>query len=157
MGLRRLSPSTMLRTSSEHLARIALARVTLAVPLAVAVAGWGPHPSTSAVTIHGRVSEAGGWLPGTLRAVVGSPLQLRLVSDDVVHGFAVGRSDAAPLDMPPGQVVQTTLTFDEPGTYTFYCTRWCGPDHWRMRGVIEVSGGQPPAPAIVKPLYELLR
>jgi len=156
MGLRRLSPSTTLRAGSEHLARIALALVTLAVPLAVAVAWWGANRSPSAVTIHGRVSEAGGWLPGTLRAVVGSPLQLRLVSDDVVHGFAIGRSDAAPIDLPPGQVVETTLTFDQPGTYTFYCTRWCGPDHWRMRGVIEVSGSQPAAPEVVEPLYESL-
>ena len=70
MGLRRLSPSTTLRAGSEHLARIALALVTLAVPLAVAVAWWGANRSPSAVTIHGRVSEAGGWLPGTLRAVV---------------------------------------------------------------------------------------
>jgi len=156
MGLRRLSPSTTLRAGSEHLARIALALVTLAVPLAVAVAWWGANRSPSAVTIHGRISEAGGWLPGTLRAVVGSPLQLRLVSDDVVHGFAIGRSDAAPIDLPPGQVVETTLTFDQPGTYTFYCTRWCGPDHWRMRGVIEVSGSQPAAPEVVEPLYESL-
>jgi cytochrome c oxidase subunit 2 len=148
MGFRRLT--------SEHLARIALALVALAVPLAVAVAWWEANRSPSAVTIHGRVSEAGGWLPGTLEASVGSPLQLRLVSDDVVHGFAVGHSDAPGLDLPPGQVVETTLTFDQPGTYTYYCTRWCGPNHWRMRGVIEVSGGQPAAVEVVDPLYESL-
>jgi len=148
MGLRRLS--------SEHLARIALALVALVVPLAVSVAWWGANRSTLAVTIHGRVSEAGGWLPDTLAASVGSPLQLRLVSDDVVHGFAVGRSDADPLDLPPGQVVETTLTFDQPGTYTFYCTRWCGPNHWRMRGVIVVSGGSPAVAEVVDPLYESL-
>ena len=28
----------------------------------------------------------------------------------------------------------------QPGTYTFYCTRWCGLNHWRMRGTIEVAG-----------------
>ena len=37
----------------------------------------------------------------------------------------------------PGKVTDVTLTFDKPGTYTFYCTRWCGVNHWRMRGVVE--------------------
>ncbi len=35
---------------------------------------------------------------------------------------------------------QKLLTFERPGQYTFYCTRWCGLNHWRMRGIIEVSG-----------------
>ena len=148
MGLRRLT--------GEHLARSALLLVVLVIPLGFAGA-WGLAKVTdSPTTIHGRVSEDGGWLPGTLQANVGTPLRLRLISDDVVHGFAIGRSDSPAIDLPPGQPMDTTLSFSEPGTYTFYCTRWCGPNHWRMRGVIEVTGGPPPAPAASEPLYVTL-
>jgi mono/diheme cytochrome c family protein len=38
------------------------------------------------------------------------------------------------------------VTFDEGGTFTFYCNKWCSPNHWRMRGVIAVedrSAGEP--------------
>jgi cytochrome c oxidase subunit 2 len=131
MGLRSLT--------GEHLARFVLVLVVLLIPLGSAVA-WGlAKGSDSPTTIHGRVSEDGGWVPGTIRAAAGVPLRLRLTSDDVVHGFAIGKSDSPAIDLPPGKVVDTTLTLSEPGTYTFYCTRWCGPNHWRMRGVIEVT------------------
>ena len=92
------------------------------------------------VEIRGRTAEQGGWTPSHLAAQVGEPLELRLTSDDVVHGFAVGRHDAPEVEVAPGKWVTTSLVFDQPGTYTFYCTRWCGPGHWRMRGTIEVSG-----------------
>jgi len=53
----------------------------------------------------------------------------------------------------PGKVTDVTLTFGKPGIYTFFCTRWCGLNHWRMRGTIEVSGSNlEPQPASV-PLY----
>jgi hypothetical protein len=55
-------------------------------------------------------------------------------------GFAVGKLDLPPVDILPGKVTDVELDFDEPGTYTFYCTRWCGLNHWRMRGTIEVAG-----------------
>lgn len=90
--------------------------------------------------VHARMAEDGGWSPDTLNAVAGVPLQLRFASDDVVHGFAVGRLDFPSIDILPGQVREITLLFKEPGTYTFYCTRWCGLNHWRMRGIIEVVG-----------------
>ena len=106
--------------------------------------------------IHVSMAENGGWNPDTLKAEVGQPLHLRMTSDDVVHGFAVGQMDMEPVDVMPGKVTDVTLKFDKPGIYTFFCTRWCGLNHWRMRGTIEVSGStSDPAPA-EKPLYVAL-
>ena len=131
--------------------------LALALALGLPLAGLGARAwdgSRHTIEVHARMAEEGGWLPGDLTAVAGEPLHLRLVSDDVVHGFAVGQSDAPALDLPPGQVVETTLTFDKPGTYTYYCTRWCGLGHWRMRGTITVIGEQVGSvPAAEPPLY----
>jgi cytochrome c oxidase subunit 2 len=148
MGLRRIT--------SERVARSALFVIVVALPLGLGSAWWSSQNSAKVVTMHARMSEDGGWSRETIRAVAGQPLRLRLVSDDVMHGFAIGRSDEAAIDLPPGEVVATTLTFDQPGTYTYYCTRWCGPNHWRMRGVIEVAGDAPEAEQVEAPLYEQL-
>ena len=106
--------------------------------------------------IHARMAEDGGWSPDVIQANVGEPLHLNLTSDDVVHGFAVGQMDMQSVDVLPGKVTDLTLTFDKPGIYTFFCTRWCGLNHWRMRGTIEVNGSSStPEPASV-PLYVTL-
>lgn len=113
-----------------------------------------------AIEVHARMAEAGGWSPAAISATVGDPLRLRLVSDDVLHSFAVGKSrfafgqpDEPAIDLEPGKVEEVTLTFDRPGKYIFYCTRWCGGNHWRMRGTIEVAGEADPSPAPEQPLY----
>ena len=90
--------------------------------------------------IHARMADTGGWSPDVLQAEVGKPLHLSFTSDDVVHGFAVGQMAMDAVDIEPGKVSDVTLIFDKPGIYTFFCTRWCGVNHWRMRGTIEVSG-----------------
>ena len=106
--------------------------------------------------IHARIAEDGGWSPDVIQAEAGQPLHLSLTSDDVVHGFAVGQMDMQSLDVLPGKVTDITLNFDKPGIYTFYCTRWCGLNHWRMRGVIEVSGSNAePQPASTPVLSEV--
>ena len=132
---------------SELLARflvIATVLVSVAVPLLL----WLRTP-----LIHARIPEDGGWIPDVLRAQVGMPLRLRLTSDDVVHGFAVGQMDMEGADVAPGKVTNLGLLFDKPGTYTFYCTRQCGVNHWRMRGTIEVTGGNAAPEEVSPPLY----
>ena len=111
--------------------------------------------------IHAHIAEDGGWSPDVIKANVNEPLNLKLTSDDVVHGFAVGQMDMQSVDVLPGKVTDITLTFDKPGIYTFFCTRWCGLNHWRMRGTIEVSGSpSDPEPALSEverfPLYVTL-
>lgn len=103
--------------------------------------------------IHAQMAGDGGWNPDVIQAEVGKPLHLKFTSDDVVHGFAVGQMDMQSVDILPGKVTDVTLNFDRPGIYTFFCTRWCGLNHWRMRGTIDVSGSpSDPEPATV-PLY----
>ncbi len=89
--------------------------------------------------------------PAVLRVNAGEPFTLVLQAEDGVHGFAIGQSEAVDVDLYPGQPVRLDLKFDQPGTYTFYCTRWCGADHWRMRGVIVVAGESAASPTPPEP------
>ncbi|MBI5955068.1 MAG: c-type cytochrome [Chloroflexi bacterium] len=104
------------------------------------------------ITIHARIAEDGGFAPDNVKARVGEPLHLRLISDDVEHTFALGQSDLQPVILEPGKPVNITLNFDKPGTYTFYTTTPSSLNFWRMRGVIEVVGDGEPQ-AAEPPLY----
>ena len=113
--------------------------------------------NTDTIELHGVMSESGGWAPGNLSVKAGELLRLRLISDDVMHGFAVGQQEWPAIDMKPGQPVEAEIVFNQPGKYAYYCTRWCGPNHWRMRGVIEVEGEPGAAPLSPDPpLYVIL-
>jgi mono/diheme cytochrome c family protein/plastocyanin len=122
--------------------------IGLVLVIAAPIILWSRTP-----LIHVSMAENGGWRPDTLSAQVGKPLELHLTSDDVVHGFAVGQMEMEGVDVLPGKVTDITLTFEKPGTYTFFCTRWCGVNHWRMRGTIEVSGPNPDLEPVSVPLY----
>ncbi len=134
----------------EWLARLL---VGLLIGLAVSLPIYGTWQRSQGIVLHARMAETGGWTPENLTVVAGQPLHLRLTSDDVTHGFAVGQSDQPAVDVKPGEMTDVTLVFDKPGKYTFYCTRWCSVNHWRMRGTIEVTGPQSAPEAVKPPLY----
>ncbi len=138
--------------TAERAARLIVIGLALGLPLAALMARW---IGSDGVEIHGRMAETGGWTPGALTAKVGEPLHLQLTSDDVQHGFAIGQMDWPAVEVKPGEMTETALTFDRPGKYVFYCTRWCGLNHWRMRGTIEVTGAGD-EPVAEPPLYVAL-
>jgi plastocyanin len=104
--------------------------------------------STRVIDISAAAPEAGGFQPNSIQVEAGETVTLRFASLDVAHGIAIGPGLGVDLGyVDPGQVKEVTLTFDRPGTYTFYCNSWCSPNHWRMRGVIQV--GDPADPDIL--------
>ncbi len=116
-------------------------------------------PGSTTLEVHASMPDAGGWQPQVLTVQAGQPVRFRLTSNDVVHGFAIGRTSGPGVDILPGRMTDTTITFSRPGSYVFYCTRWCGPDHWRMRGTIEVrdsSGDIPLEAAPPSPFFARL-
>ncbi len=110
------------------------------------------------IDITAAAPEAGGFQPDAIRVAAGETVRLRFSVPDVTHGIAIGPGlgiDIGHVD--PGQVREVEVTFDRPGRYTVYCNTWCSPNHWRMRGTIEVYDpsqpdalppSQPPDPAL---------
>lgn len=139
----------------------------LSVVLLVAVAfpaglfGYQAWRTSSAgvktVEIMARSPEQGGFSPDRLTLRAGKTVRLRLSSPDVVHGLTIPGLNVTVDEIYPGKVVEIDVTPQEPGRYAFACTRWCGVDHWRMRGVIEVIGeALLPAATAEPPLFQQL-
>lgn len=139
------------RMKNEGFARIFIGLIVLGIPLGVLL--WGNNTLLPGLMVHASVPEDGGWIPGTIYAEAGKPLTLKFTSEDVVHGFAIGQFDDPEIVILPGETSQTTLTISEPGRYVYYCTRWCSPNHWRMRGTIIVEGPSLPQQPANIPLY----
>ena len=134
--------------NAERTARLLVAAGALGLSVLAVFAVRSPDGTTE---LRGSMADDAGWTPGAITMRVGDTLTLRMTSDDVMHGFAIGQNDRPALDLAPGKWVTTALVFDRPGRYTFYCTRWCGPNHWRMRGTIDVAGDVHGPPAAQQP------
>lgn len=126
----------------EHVALLTIILILIGLPVAVFGYELGLRPSQAphrVIDVTAAAPEAGGFQPAHVEVAAGETVTLRFRSVDVTHGIAIGPRLGIDLGhVDPGHVEEITLAFDEPGTYTYYCNTWCGKDHWRMRGVIEV-------------------
>lgn len=120
------------------------------------------HPAgVHVIDLVGSAPTKGGWQPDDIRVNVGERVLLRISSTDVVHGFAVPELGLQVDEIYPGHVQEIAFTPTRAGRFPFACTRWCSVDHWRMRGVIEVSDPAHPAALLATPaaapLYQELQ
>ncbi len=136
----------------ERIALVLVGLILIGTPVALIGYQRWLRPALSPVRvidIVAAVPEAGGFQPGAITVAAGETVTLRFSAADVTHGVAIGPALGIDLgQIEPGHVQEVTLTFDRAGTYTFYCNTWCSPNHWRMRGVVEVrsAAGTMPTP-----------
>jgi heme/copper-type cytochrome/quinol oxidase subunit 2 len=76
--------------------------------------------------------------PGTIRVKAGAPVQLHILSTDVVHGFAIPALDIKER-LDPGKEVVVSFTPDKTGTFPFRCSVFCGSGHAGMHGELIVE------------------
>jgi cytochrome c oxidase subunit 2 len=72
-----------------------------------------------------------------IRVPVGAPVLIQLASIDVIHSmnlpnFRVKR------DAVPGDITKLTFTPKTTGEFEITCAQHCGPNHYKMRGVLRV-------------------
>lgn len=73
----------------------------------------------------------------TLHLPVGQPVKLTMTSEDVIHSFYIP-AFRVKNDVVPGKY--TTIWFEptKEGRYNLFCTEYCGNEHSRMGGWVEV-------------------
>jgi cytochrome c oxidase subunit 2 len=72
-----------------------------------------------------------------LHVPAGVPIELRMISEDVIHSFFVP-AFRIKQDVLPGRYSRTWFTATEPGVYELFCAEYCGTKHSQMIGKVYV-------------------
>jgi cytochrome c oxidase subunit 2 len=75
--------------------------------------------------------------PNEITIKKGETVEIRLTSEDVIHGFFM-RALKIDEDIEPGKPTEITLTPQTAGTFTTICDHFCGANHGNMNMTIKV-------------------
>ena len=68
----------------------------------------------------------------------GEKVKLIITSTDVTHGFALPDYDIN-VPLPAGKQTAIEFTADKQGSFTFFCSIYCGSGHSSMKGTLVVK------------------
>jgi cytochrome c oxidase subunit 2 len=107
------------------------------------------HAQSNATQVVDAVGRQWTWELSRSSVSAGVPVEFRVTSADVNHGFAIYGPDGRIVTQTqamPGFVNRLVHTFVQPGQYRLLCLEYCGLAHHGMKGEFEVTaakGGQP--------------
>lgn len=114
------------------------AAVALLVLLPIA-SGSTPGAWTQAVRVVEIRAERFDFWPSEVTVAENEEVELRVRSDDTMHGFRiVGTGTNVRIPKRGQGYAAIRFTGSRPGRYTFECSRMCGAGHSFMRGVLIV-------------------
>ena len=104
---------------------------------AASVSAWAATARQQKAEVVDVTVERFSFTPSELRVKAGTPLEIRLRSEDTDHGFRILGTDINVTIPKRGRGV-ATVTFQPPsaGRYVFECSKLCGAGHSFMRGAI---------------------
>jgi cytochrome c oxidase subunit 2 len=106
-----------------------------AAVLVISVARVGADDAPRAIAVSAKRFE---FAPNQITLKKGEPVTLRVISEDVSHGF-FSRQLKIDADLAPGQTVEVPLTPAAAGTYTIICDHFCGAQHGNMKLTVVVE------------------
>lgn len=114
--------------------------------MVIAIAGLAMSTGAAPATRQGSprvidvIAERFEFWPSEIRVTEGEEVELRIRSDDTMHGFRIVGAGTNLLVPKRGKgYAVTRFTGTIPGRYTFECSRLCGAGHNFMRGVLIVE------------------
>jgi len=131
-------------TTMKRIERTALALV-LAILIGVPAAVFSYEAlreragATREIFVVARTVERGGWSPARIVVKQGQKVRLRILADDVTHGFQLLHFgvDAGAIKTGTTKVVE--FTADRAGEFPFYCSVRCSPLHMALMGTLVVE------------------
>jgi cytochrome c oxidase subunit II len=98
--------------------------------------GTAMQPDGSAVVR--LVLQQFSFSPSIIRVPVNTPVVIRAVSADVVHGFLLEGTNVNAM-VVPGYVTTVRVRFNHPGEYLVPCHEYCGMGHQDMWATLVVG------------------
>ena len=81
-----------------------------------------------------------GYRPSKICLLQGEHYTFKIMSIDVVHGASINTGKGSlMIRLPPEELVEFSIAFEEPGEYLAYCSYFCGIGHYNMAFKIMVE------------------